>query len=639
MILGALVTFVAATQPPSAPVLTRADLERWLDGLVPYALHQSDIAGLIVSVVKDGELLLQKGYGYADVSKRIPMDPERTVIRPASVSKTFTATAVLQQVEQGKLDLDRDINQYLDFTIPPAFGKPITLRHLLTHTAGFEETAYKRYVPPLTLRQHLLMIPERIYPPGEVPAYSNYGVNLAGYIVERVSGETIADYVERHILAPLGMAHSAFHQALPEALRPFEAKNYSVASSGEPFPPNLIAEMSPVEWPAGGLSTTAHDMTRFMLAHLQQGRYGDQQVLQPETLRLMHAPAFVPIPGAQPIALGLFRTDYHGHRVIGHSGDGEGFHAEMRLLPEQNVGLFIAMNSDGVIQGILPAAFTLRAMLLEQFMDRYFPTPAAAEEPTVPTAKEHARLAAGEYVWSRQQKGDFQEAFALIARFTALKVTIRDHPDGTIETPALVSFKSGPPQTWREVGPFVWREVGGNGYLVMKVQDGQVESFASDAIASAWVNLRVPYLWSAGLNVPLLALAAGALLVIVLLWPAGVIVRRHYGLPPELAGRDRRAYRLTRIAAVLGLLYLLGWAIALAADFASIRGAWPWIRLIQLVGLFCVAGAAIAVWNAWRTWRRAGSWWARVWSLVPALGLVELVWFSFAFHLISLSLS
>ena len=433
-----------AAQVPTAAPLDRADLEAWLDGLVPYALQQGDIAGLEVSVVKDGEVLLEKAYGYADVVRKIPADPGRTVMRAASVSKTFTATAVMQLAEQGKLDLDRDVNAYLDFEIPPKFGKPITLRNLLTHTPGFEEISYRKYDPRLTLRQHLLMIPERIYPPGQIPAYSNYGLDLAGYIVQRASGERISEYVEKHILTPLDMSHSTFHLVLPAALQPFEAKTYSIASSGVPYDWSDVLQMVPVDSPSGGLATTAHDMTRFMLAHLQQGRFGDRQLLRPETLQLMHSPAFVAIPGAQPVALGLFRADYKGHRVLGHSGDGEGAHAEMKLLPDENVGIFTAVNSDGVTHGIFPAAFMLRATLFEQFVDRYFPVPVAAQEPTVSTAQEHAQLAAGEYAWSRQQQGDYQEALALIIRFIAIKPYVRANADGTIETPTFLSFeKSG----------------------------------------------------------------------------------------------------------------------------------------------------------------------------------------------------
>ena len=130
----------APVPAPAAPQLTREDLEAWLDGFLPYALARGNIAGGIVVVVKDGQVLLQKGFGYADVEKKLPVDPDQTLFRPGSVSKLFTWTAVMQLVEQGKIDLDADVNQYLDFKIPPGpDGEPITMRDLMTHTAGFEE--------------------------------------------------------------------------------------------------------------------------------------------------------------------------------------------------------------------------------------------------------------------------------------------------------------------------------------------------------------------------------------------------------------------------------------------------------------------------------------------------------------------
>jgi len=184
----------AASTSPSARALTRDDVEPYLDGMIPVALERASIAGAVVAVVKDGHVLFEKGYGYSDVAARRPIDPARTMFRPGSISKLFTWTAVMQLQEQGRLDLDRDINTYLDFRIPDAFGKPITLRNIMTHTTGFEETVKNLMADdPKMLRtlQHSLndWIPERMYPPGEVPSYSNYGAALAGYIVQRVSGE------------------------------------------------------------------------------------------------------------------------------------------------------------------------------------------------------------------------------------------------------------------------------------------------------------------------------------------------------------------------------------------------------------------------------------------------------------------
>ena len=613
----------AQSAPGSSPALTREDLEAWLDAFVPSALQQGDIAGLAVAVVKDGQVLLEKGYGLADVRSKVPANAG-TVMRVASLSKAFTATAVMQLVEQGKIDLDKDINEYLDFRIPPAFDKPVTMRNLLTHTSGFEETSYKHYRPPLSLHDHVAMVPDRIFPPGRFPAYSNYGLNLAGYIVQRVSGESIDDYIERHLLQPLGMEHSAFRLTLPDSLRALEAKSYALASTGEPYNPELIAEMMPAEAPASGLATTAHDMTRFMLAHLGQGT----PILAPTTLALMHESLFLPMPGTQPIALGLFRNDYNGRKAIGHSGDGEGQHADMKVLPELGVGLFFAVNSDGTVPAGLPAGMGLRQQLFEAFMDRYFPTPPAAEEPTASTAAEHAKLVAGEYVWSRQQQGDYQEALGLITRYLGLTLSVTANPDGSIVTsPFITLAQDGKPRTWREVGPFLWRQVDGKARLIAKVENGKVIAVLSDAMPSSWVNLKVPTLRSPGLNVPLLGASFIVMLLVTLAWPIAALRRRRNA---DTAGRPI-SQRLTQLACLLGVIYVLGWFVVLAQDWASLVGSESKIRVIQLIGLLCVAGAVAALWNVAQA-RGAGR---KALALLPAAALLFLTWFSFAFHLIS----
>src|ERR1700722_19692471 len=193
--------------------LTTEDVGTFFDGFMPLQIGQANIAGAVIAVVKDGAVVFAKGYGYADTANKTQISPEMTLFRPGSISKLFTWTAVMQQVEQGKLDLDRDVNDYLDFRIPPAFDKPITLRDIMTHRTGFEETVKDLIVNspedlnPLSqyLQSHM---PSRIFPPGVTPAYSNYATTMAAYIVERVSGESFDDYIEHHILNPLVMQHS-----------------------------------------------------------------------------------------------------------------------------------------------------------------------------------------------------------------------------------------------------------------------------------------------------------------------------------------------------------------------------------------------------------------------------------------------
>ncbi|MGC2284371.1 MAG: serine hydrolase domain-containing protein [Candidatus Acidiferrum sp.] len=622
-----------------APQLTKEDLQAWLDGFVPYALQRNDIAGAVVVIVKDRKVLLEKGYGYADVARRKPMDPEHTIVGVGSVSKTFTWTAVMQLVEQGKIDLDRDINAYLDFRIPAAFGAPITMRNLMTHTAGFEERIKTWHLPgaaPRSLHDYLTQVPPptRIYPPGKVPAYSNYGATVAGYIVQRVSGELFPDYIADHILKPLGMEHSTFWP-LPKNLQPDLAKYYGLASSDTPLPPEANDD-EPVGEPAGDLEATASDVSHYMLAHLQQGRYGSFQMVSAETEARMEAPAFVPIPGAPATTLGFFRDDYNGHRIIAHDGDTSGFHTDMQMLVDDHIGFFTCVNSDGV-GGLLPAGSIMRVALFHEFMNRYFPADAEAETATVTTAKEDARNVAGEYEMSRRPSGTFMKVLYLAAR-----IHIRANDDGTIETPALFNLDGNGPQKWREVGPYVWQEADGRGRLAMSVKDGRVTAWAPEYVGG-FVCEPIGLLWSATLNVPLFLYAVVVLIIVVLLWPVAALVRKHYGRALDLPAAEKQARLFALLGALAGVLFVGGWIALIVGASGSLSGLHigldPWIRLIQLIGLLCVGEAVAALWNVWLAFKGARSAWAKVGSVILALAMLELVWFSFAFSLISVSLN
>ena len=396
---------VSNASPPAeqpASTLDSADLGAWLDGFFPFALQRADIAGAVVIVVKDGQILFQKGYGLADEKTGRPVDPQTTLFRPGSVSKLFTWTAVMQLVEQGKLDLDRDVNAYLDFTIPPAFGRPITLRNLLTHTAGFEDrfknVLVKDRASLLSLDDYVRRaVPPRLFPPGATVAYSNYGAALAGYIVQRVSGQSYTTYIADHIFAPLNMTHSTFEQPVPDSMGP-QPRGY-VTASGPPAPFEFIGTI-----PAGALSTTAADMAHFIIAHLQNGQFSSTQILQDSTAERMHAPAFQSAPALQSLSLGFYGEDRNGHRVIGHAGDLVSFHADVHLLLSDHVGLFVGLNS----LGKEVASSAVRLALFNGFMDRYFPAPmAAAAAKALPTAHEHGRQLIGEYEPSRRGQSTF----------------------------------------------------------------------------------------------------------------------------------------------------------------------------------------------------------------------------------------
>src|ERR1700748_3767015 len=232
-----------------------ADLESFFDGIVPLQLERSDIAGASVMVIQNGQVLLRKGYRYADLKTRKPVDPGATIFRLASISKLFTWVSVMQLVEQGKLELDTDVNHYLDFQIRPAFSQPITLRTLMTHTGGFEEEVRDIIVTDpkrtTTLRGFLIRNqPPRLFAPGTVPAYSNYGVGIAGYIVQRVSGQPFEQYVEQHIFTPLKMKHSTFYQPPLSSLQRLPSDGYRTDTDK---PPLGFEIFNPV--PAGGVSS------------------------------------------------------------------------------------------------------------------------------------------------------------------------------------------------------------------------------------------------------------------------------------------------------------------------------------------------------------------------------------------------
>ena len=617
--------------PPiaTAATLDRGNLEAWLDGYLPYALQRGDIAGAVMVVVKDGAVLLQKGYGYADVEARVPVDPKVTLFRPGSVAKLFTWTAVMQLVEQGKLDLDRDVNHYLDFTIPPAFGAPVTLRNCMTHTPGFEEVNKDIFSYDSTKVQRLdailkAWIPTRIFPPGQIPAYSNYATALAGYIVQRVSGEPFDDYVERHIFAPLGMERSTFRQPLPAGLKAGMSRGYEVGS-GEPKPFEMVGV-----GPAGSLSATGEDMGRFMIAHLQNGRYGDRKILEPETAKLMHGTALTVLPAVNRPLLGFYEANINGRRAIAHGGDTYYFHSDLTLFIDDGVGIYVSLNSAGR-EG---ASGPIRSALFEGFADRYLPGEVTAGRVDPKTADEHARLLAGAYENSRRSESNFLSILGLLG---AAEVTANE--DTTISVAFLTGLNSEP-KRWRETAPFVWREVDGNQLLSAKVENGKVVMFSGDELSTFMMFLPMRWWRSPGWVLPLLGLSVGALLLQLAFWPVAALVRRRYQAPFPLAGRDAMAHRRLRLAAAGVLLVLGAWLATFAwmlSDLSALSsGKDPWLWVLQLLSLVVFVGAAgVALWHARVVWSGNRRWSARAWSVVLAVACITVLYVAVTFKLIA----
>ena len=365
------------TPPPAAHPLEKADLESFFDGLVPLQMERSDVAGATVLVMKDGKELLKKGYGYTDITKKTSVDPDTSMFRLASISKLFTWVSVMQLSEQGKLDIDADVNKYLDFQIAPAFNKPITLRNLMTHTGGFEEVVHDIiFVDPKkahSLRDFMIQNqPRRMYPPGEIPAYSNYGVGLAGYIVERVAAEPFEQYVSEHIFLPLGMKHSSFNEPMTAELAPYVSDGYRATTEK----PAIGFEIfNPT--PAGGISSAAGDMEKFALALLNSGDLDGHRILRTETRDAMWTRQFGTSDSLPPQCMGFYQTWRNNLHFIGHDGDLLAFHSMFLLEPAQKLVIFVSYNSAG-------SAGRNRAELLDGFADRYFPAYTPPTFQTIP---------------------------------------------------------------------------------------------------------------------------------------------------------------------------------------------------------------------------------------------------------------
>ena len=613
--------------PSGTHELTPSDLEAFLDGMMPLQLAREDIAGAVISVVKDGKPFFARGYGYSNVERRTPVSADATLFRPRSISKLFNWTSVMQQVEQGKLDLDRDVNDYLDFKIPPAFGKPITLRNIMTHTPGFEETIQELFVgnssdlKPLNqyLKEHM---PARIFPPGTTPAYSNYATALAGYVLRRVSGEAFDDYIDRHIFQPLQMSHCTTRQPLPDNLKPLMSNGYEVGS--EPA--------KPFEWveagPAGSSSVTAADMQHFMIAHLQDGQYEGTQILRPETARLMHSRQLTIAPDMNGMALGFYEETRNGHRIIGHAGDTQYFHSDLHLILDAGVGFFISYNSAG--KGETRA----REAVWHAFLDRYFPYQSPpAQSPS--SAKADAQLVSGRYITSRRAQTTIFKVFTLLS-----ESKISSDSDGTITLDGLKDL-NGKPKKLQEIGPLMYRAANDQDRVAFKRDDSGRLVLVTDF--PVFVFERSPWNENSGFNLPLIISVLAIMLLTLLLWPIAALVRRRYGQKLDLTNQQRRLRLLVWLACLFDLLFVVGFAVFFTMsdkDIGLLSPRFnPLLRIIQIVGWIGVLGTLAALYNALRSWQEQGRWfWSKLADSLVALACVAFVWFVFTWNLLHWSL-
>ena len=533
----------------------RAEMETFLDDLLTKEMEQYHIPGAALSVVKDGKLFFAKGYGYADLENKIPVDPEQTVFKTGSVGKLFTWTAVMQLVEQGKLDLDADINTYLDFHIPDTYPQPITFKDLMTHSAGFEELWSDVFVwhaeglmpPGKWLASH---IPARVRPPGTAVAYSNYSAALAGYIVARVSGQPYEQYLREHIFTPLGMAHSTAQSPQPPDIHTHASLGYwDIGDGMQPVPdyPQYLGQSAML--PPGGHSSTVTDMARFMIAHLENGSYSDAdmpegRILKESTVQQMHNTLYAPDPRILGNAYGFFEFTDNGQRTIGHSGGTLGFATLLLLLPDQHLGVFVAYNTEDVGESTQQHFGFQRA-----FFDHYYPAPAV--EPIQPPSDFAQR--ADRFVGTYSQT---ERPYATIEKISTLmmpQVEISNPGDGT-----LLMKVRGLDLRFVEEQPLYFRQVDGPLSIVFREDEqGRITYMFAD-VSPQYAYDKLNWYEVPGFNV---ALALTCILIFLSMIPMAVIrfIRDRLSLDRKPTSRGTRmAYRLMLAISLLNLLFVIG---------------------------------------------------------------------------------
>ncbi|MBR8743578.1 serine hydrolase [Nocardiopsis sp. MG754419] len=598
-------------QTPAAPPSPEA-VQEFVDTRVAELLDEHGAPGVALTVVADGEELTSAAHGVADLAEGTPLDAREHGFPTASVAKSFTAVAVLQLAEQGDLDLHEDVNTYLpeEMRLPDTHpGEPVTLHHLLTHTAGFDERTEFEDPADVEGRRDLEeflrdVTPERIFAPGRYPAYSNYGSGLAGFVVQEVSGAPFEEYVERNVFAPLGMNRSEFGQ-----LHELEDHHVLATSHGVDGAP-LAQDHLPLV-PAGGAVTTTGDMGRFMLALLNGGALDGERVLDDASVESMLGRRFEHHPDATSLGYGTYEWRAGAQPGIGHGGDLDGLHTGYLLLPESDTGVFVAVNGDDTDPEAADSPLhDLRFTVLNAFADTFAPVerPSAEADPG-------ADLDAytGTYITTRRPA---EGKLRLLTLFDNL--TVRDAGDGSLSTSGLMASD----ERLLPAGDHVFVGEDSGERLFFDVENGRADALYLDA------NPTNAYDRTAPLAGPALHLIAATAALALLL--TGVLrFRRPVGAAQVVAAVSGS---LTSIACLVGT-GLVAYALM---DMGRMR-AWLLSDSVTLTLPFALAVPLLSVTLVMgvRAWREG--WWGPVrrvhYSLIP-LAAAVVVAVAFHYHLV-----
>jgi CubicO group peptidase (beta-lactamase class C family) len=590
--------------------LPSAELEAFVDGVVKDAMAREHIAGATVSIVQNGQVVLKKGYGFSSLNPNRAVDPDRTLFRVGSISKTFTWIALMKEVEAGRIRLNQPVNLYLPEKVQvkdQGYDQPVLVANLMDHSSGFEDRAlgqlmerdYSRVRPlDLYLRQER---PKRVHAPGAVSSYSNYGAALAGEAATYTSGKPYERLIEDEILVPLGMSHTTFRE--PHPVR---------AGLPGPMPERLMADISDgYRWtptgfvrrdyeflgqiaPAGGGSSTAGDMARYMLMQLGDGRLGDTVIYGPATAQAFRTPLRKTPLGVNGWAHGLMVFDLPGgHRGYGHGGATLSFLSNMVVAPDLNLGVFIATNTE--------TGRPLVNRLPERIVEHFYAPPAPFPRPGAPELAQRGGDFAGYYLTTRRAYSGLEGFINQLGGGATVAVT----HDGKLVTTDNGGVKTWVPEGAIDEGRFIASQ--GSERLAFDLADGGAKAF--HGASGTQVFERAPFWRQPRALAILAALTAAAGLATL----AGVVVRNRREFRENQV--QSRASLVQNIQAVLWLvaLALYGLWISKSGDAAQIMYRWPGALMIMasacaLVAAGLTATTLLALPAIWRGGRRVDSW-------------------------------
>ncbi len=586
---------------PVIPLEKIAGLPAFIDTAVPRLMEEHHTLGTAIAVVHDGRILLLRGYGKARLDSGTPIDPARTLFRIGSVTKLFTAAAAVQLAETGRLDLHRDVRDYLP-DIPLRYHT--TTHHLLTHTASLDEKFGGGYTEApqhlQSLRDHLRRYVRQFGPPGNAYIYSNTNYALAGLVVETLSGKSFEDYLAGHIFRPLGMDRTDAYQPPAAHLVGDVARGYVWDKGGHRAMPFRLTQSRP----AGAISATVADIAQFMLAVLGDGATERARLLSADSTKTYLAEHFTPDPRIPAMAYGFSHVLTYGQRQL-YRGGTLGDHVSMTLLiPAARLGLFVASNG---VTGI-------GDFLYEPLMTHLAGPTSPASSPTpLPDVVQRAPRFAGMFRDYHHTRHDLSRLRALMPMIQSPVVA---DPDGAIRWRG---------RRWIEVEPMVFQRVDARDFIVFREgADGDI----AELHASGATYERVGWMEHRYFHVGVLAASLTAFLLIAISrlrrwWQEG-------GWRQDGCRAAKAARRYAVFVAVVNLMFIVG----LAVQIGDLGGTTPlplptlFLLLLPLISLAVTLVLPAYAVTAWRD-----HWWTlreRVsYSLVAGLAIVFMTFLNY----------